>query len=341
MTKLLWPVLILFVLCSCQMDDPGDADNGSSDYYTWDKTWLSLRVENLTPDNMTLTWDKIENPDPVQYYLYSSDQDNIGDLNQIESNGLLITGPISSNRYSITDFELSENAYYNVVAELLNGQKGEYNSYSYIPPVMKNLSMDFAPYNSETKYAGAFFFQLKILGADDLKVFGDFGYQSGGKHLVTMPCYHVARNASIYSPLNGIVTKVEYQTNYSFDYEIWISPTTDSKWTIVLDHVRDIQVSEGDMVIAGDIIGFPGYQLDDQYGLDESPWVFEMGIRGPSNNLWCPFLFFDPVLKTTYLNKMLQLMDDWEAANNDDTIYDQIRIRDNDGCFLPYFETEE
>jgi hypothetical protein len=184
------------------------------------------------------------------------------------------------------------------------------------PPVLKNLGVDFAPYDPSTGRAGAFVFT----DSED-KVFLEFGAvvqgPEGPKVLPTFE-YIVSSEADVYAVCDGIVLEIRYQKDTQ-DYEVLIAPTADSPWRVSHDHVRDLKVSEGNKVTAGDVLGKPG-TFSDNLGRTE---IMVFKNQFDKSLAYAPFKFFDPKLSEEYQQKVWRLMEDWESFKNDLTIYDQ------------------
>ncbi len=181
--------------------------------------------------------------------------------------------------------------------------------------VIKNLIVDFAPYDETTGRAGAFIFHGSLE-----RVFFEFVYTDGEITLPTFE-YIVADDANVYSPIDGVVNAIEWQ-EASEDYEVSINIDDNPyQLTAGLDHVLNVQVSEGDTVTAGDVIGNPGTHSSEGYGR------VEIEIYG-DNYMHCPFEFFDPTTIDEYEQKVSQLMSDWETFAYDDTVYDEASMAD-------------
>ncbi|MHA1144681.1 MAG: hypothetical protein ACTSRW_08085 [Candidatus Helarchaeota archaeon] len=69
-------------------------------------------------------------------------------------------------------------------------------------------------------------------------------------------------------------------------------------------------------VTAGTVLGNPG-TWHDEFGR------VELSIDYGMSSHMAPFLMFDQTLRTTYENKVWQLMTDWEAFKSNTSIYDQ------------------
>ncbi|WP_299246910.1 hypothetical protein [uncultured Aquimarina sp.] len=61
-------------------------------------------------------------------------------------------------------------------------------------------------------------------------------------------------NIQLLSVSDGIVEDIRMNANIE-DFEIWIKPNDNSSWLIIYDHVLDLNISLGDQVSAGQILG--------------------------------------------------------------------------------------
>ena len=180
-------------------------------------------------------------------------------------------------------------------------------------PILKNLIINFAPYDTQTGKAGDF-----IFAASRNKVFDEFGATVPGENGETkvLPTfeYKVDPHTQIFSPMDGIVSQIDYQETTQ-DFSIVLVPEIGSDWLVNIDHVTDVAIAVGDQVTAGQPIGKPG-GWDATFGRTELMVVQD-------HTYICPFSVFDTELKNAYEAKVTQLMDDWEAFKEDTTIYDQ------------------
>ncbi len=174
--------------------------------------------------------------------------------------------------------------------------------------------VDFAPYDSQTGYAGAFLFRPNYE-----KVFLEFGkgvltgHQGEPKDNAAFE-YLVDKDADVVSPVNATVTRVDYQSG-SQDYEIHlVSADINDVW-LSIDHIKNPAVAVDEQVAAGEPLGNPG-TWDSFVGRVEVQIILTR--EGKSV---CPFLFFDPAIKAGYESKVNQLIDDWEAYNGNPEIY--------------------
>ncbi len=70
---------------------------------------------------------------------------------------------------------------------------------------------------------------------------------------------YILNNSSVQvrSVCKGYVEKILSNDNFP-DYEVWIKMSSNSAWTIIYDHVLNLNISNGDEVNPGDILGIVG-----------------------------------------------------------------------------------
>jgi hypothetical protein len=203
-----------------------------------------------------------------------------------------------------------------------------------VPPVIKNLGVNFDRYDSETGMAGDFVFSIDYEIGSTEKVFIEFGglLIDGGTVPEGVPFYHftykMPEGTEIVSLIDGIVQSLEYQESHG-DYEIHLSPNSGSSWYVIIDHVQNPSVSRGDAVTAGQIIA------------ETTTFLVELDVTDMSSNVvHCLFSYFDPDLKTEYEQKVQNFMLDWETYKGDTEIYDESSMV-NQGCLLSMKNTNE
>jgi hypothetical protein len=181
-------------------------------------------------------------------------------------------------------------------------------------PVLKNLLVNFAAWDPVTDSAGDFNFL-----ASEEKVFLEFGAvvitPDGPKTLPTFE-YRLPLDTVVISPLNGTVASIRFQDETN-DYEIHLMSSPTSPFLVVVDHLTDLLVSEGDAVAAGQSLGKVG------------PFSLTLGrtelqvVNFIEEINYCPFELFDPDLALAFQQKVTDLMADWETFKGDASIYDQ------------------
>lgn len=209
------------------------------------------------------------------------------------------------------------------------------------PPVLKNLAISFAALNAEGM-AGDFDFKktLTIGGGINAtncsatnKLFYEFGAAVTAKLLPTFE-YKVIDTASVLSPIAGTIKAVETQT--AGDYAIEIVPSSNSTWTLELDHVLSLTVAVGDSVVAGQVVGKPG-----AWDSTNHQGRVEIMLYKPSTHVaYCPFDYFDSNTKTAYLALLKTHMDEWEASTcKNATIWDRTKMATL-GCICKTMSTD-
>lgn len=190
------------------------------------------------------------------------------------------------------------------------------------PPMLKNLLVNFGPWDMLTNRAGDFVF----LVSED-KVFLEFGAvvigPEGPKTLPTFE-YRVSPDAPVVSPIDGAVEAVLFQPETN-DYELHLVSSPTSPFMVIVDHVTDLLVAEGDPVAAGQEVGKVG-PFSPSLGRTELQ-IFNF----IEETNYCPFELFDPELAPVFRQKVTNLMADWEAFKADASIYDQGAMVDP-GC---------
>jgi hypothetical protein len=120
----------------------------------------------------------------------------------------------------------------------------------------------------------------------------------------------------VVSPLDGTVESIRFQDDTN-DYEIHLVSSPTSPFLVVVDHLTDLLVSEGDTVAAGQSLGKVG------------PFSLTLGrtelqvVNFIEEINYCPFELFDPALVLAFQQKVAGLMADWETFKGDASIYDQ------------------
>ncbi len=184
-------------------------------------------------------------------------------------------------------------------------------------PVLKNLGVLFEPWDKNTNRAGAFIFK-----ENEEKLFLEFGAEvrdaGGGMKILPTFEYRTAPDADVYSIADGTVTRVEYQ-EYFNDYEIILIPTGAPNWRIYQDHVKEVKVSTGQEIKAGQVLGKVG-TANNNLGRTEIS-IGKDTANGPVG--YCPFNYFDASLVSEYREKVSQFMRDWEEFKNNQSIYDE------------------
>lgn len=127
--------------------------------------------------------------------------------------------------------------------------------------------------------------------------------------------YYLTSDATIISPVNGTVTEITEREDSS-DYSIVIIPTDATSWWIILDHVLNVAVAEGDVVSAGDSLGTAG-TWEDAIGRTE------LQVLNNDDGLsYCPTGLLDSSVETEEQNNITNLIQTWEEYKSDTSLYD-------------------
>ena len=182
------------------------------------------------------------------------------------------------------------------------------------PPILKNLLVSFDAWDPVTDSAGDFNFL-----ASEEKVFLEFGVvvntPDGPATLPTFE-YRLPLDTVVVSPLDGTVDSIRFQPDTN-DYEIHLMRSPTSPFLVIVDHLTDLLVFEGDTVAAGQPLGKVG------------PFSLTLGrielqvVNFIEEINYCPFELFDPALALAFQQKVTGLMADWETFKGDASMYDQ------------------
>ncbi len=186
-------------------------------------------------------------------------------------------------------------------------------------PVLKNLSVDFGPYDPVTKRAGVFLFKsaedmiflnigARVKGPDGWKIIPEFEYRTDPE-------------AKVYAAAAGVVTRVELQSG-SNDYEIEIKPNIKSTYSVINDHIKNVTLKVGDEIEAGQLLGTAGTWGN---GLGRTELMVNKNLSMGISEHHCPFEFFDQVLLEEYKQNVSTLMKDWESFKGNTTLYDEAK----------------
>ena len=181
------------------------------------------------------------------------------------------------------------------------------------PPVFQNLGVEFAAWNGTAgTMAGSFHFDA----ANPDAPFTAFGDVIGEKTWVNIE-FKPALGADILAPMDGVVDRMEEQEDPDEGYELHLKSSGDSGYLVVLDHIRTPAVSEGDEVVAGQILGVPG-----AWGTHAGQ--FEIQVNDDVHGEYtCPLAFLDAAVLASTESALTQLMTDWETFKADPSIFDE------------------
>ncbi len=181
--------------------------------------------------------------------------------------------------------------------------------------LVRNLGVEFGPWNPSTNRAGDFLFKT---GED--RVFVEFGARvtdatGAARDFPAFEC-RVLKNASVRSVASGRVVQMDFREDTQ-DYGITVRSAVDPQWDVYYGHIRNPAVTLNDTIPAGVVLGNPG-DWDDDLGR------FQFMIINTTNRFsHCPFSLFDPVTVDAVKAKAARLMSDWEVFKGDPAVYDE------------------
>lgn len=182
-------------------------------------------------------------------------------------------------------------------------------------PVIENLLVDIGPWdNNDPGEAGDFTFDSSFTLEQHIYAFGEFIHVT--KQLPNIE-FHSKQTAQVRSPITGTITRIEPKDNPDRGFEIFIKPSSDSCFTILVDHVRNLTVNVNDNVNAHDVLGNPG-----KFGATLGQ--VELQINDDKNKgVWCAMALMDNATQTTYQGLINDFRSDWETLASDTDVYDE------------------
>lgn len=180
-------------------------------------------------------------------------------------------------------------------------------------PVLENLGIFLDAPNIQTKRAGDLLFDKKVVWEDEGsysdKSFGEFGELGKRKDTPNSPGveynYAVPIGTKVHAAGGGVV-RVFY-IEHTQDWGINIQPEEGSQWNIGQEHIVNLNVKDGDMVKAGDVLGEATPNKMDYATTQLSVWTGGKGIIK-----YCPFPFLENNLKPEYEERINQIAEEWE-----------------------------
>lgn len=197
-------------------------------------------------------------------------------------------------------------------------------------PVLKNIGINLKPYDPATGMAGDVKFEkIKSQYWQEI-MFEHYGYKwkpnenNPNPGLNNHPEYFLPAGTKIFAVSDGIVQDVK--KIYSDDYSVLVTKQENSQWIINYEHVWNPVVKKGQVVKTGDPIAEVStlqtkYSTGEAYGL----WalaIFKGARDGEKIQNYCPYLLFDPSVKSEMQAKLAQLVTDWEKFMGKN-IYDE------------------
>lgn len=159
-----------------------------------------------------------------------------------------------------------------------------------------------------------------------LKGFYVFGDKLSGNRLNPNFEYASMRSGSkAVSSIDGIVAFIREQPETK-DFEVFIQPKENSKWTVGYDHIVNVAVTKGSSIKAGDVIGEPAMQNN---GLLR----FEMQVNKDENGATthiCPTTLLAATAKDKVTSELTAVLGKWESVTGYE-LYD-VAVQKPVGC---------
>lgn len=182
------------------------------------------------------------------------------------------------------------------------------------PPVVKNLPVAIAAYESATGKAGDVDFTFAELGSTG-KIFLEFNGllvdSETGPQGVRLPhlTFNLPAGTAVYSMTDGTIDVIEQNAN-SPDLEVRVVPAGAPAYLLTYDHLMNVTLQVGGTVSAGQKIG------------EAASNKVEADVA-KNNVAYCPNDFFDPAVQSSLEQTIRQLMTDWETFKGNTAIYDE------------------
>ncbi|HRN86907.1 M23 family metallopeptidase [Candidatus Dojkabacteria bacterium] len=188
------------------------------------------------------------------------------------------------------------------------------------PPILSNLGIapiDFEAFDPATLMAGAFRFEQP---KDDRKPISSFGEVKEYNYNYSLSFDFLEPGTDVIAALDSEVRDISFDM-ISSNYTLILS--YNDIYQIYYSGVLDLQVSEGEKVKAGQVLG--------KLGLNDEGALANFQIRISKENLindstlyYCPLQLLPSETKAEYESKLKLLMEEWENFIDNSMIYEEL-----------------
>ncbi len=183
------------------------------------------------------------------------------------------------------------------------------------PPIVFNLGVELGPYDPVSGTMGGF-----VMDTSLSSIFTELG-PAGPTFDFS---FVLATGAQIVSPISGKVSSLSFDPAED-DYTLRIRPKTDSVWSVIIDHLAEPVVADGDTLAAGDAIGVAA----------ESGGYGQLSLRiddKKEDESWCPWALFDVATIGTVASDFSATLNRFETLKGDPTVWDESDWPNFPGC---------
>ena len=170
------------------------------------------------------------------------------------------------------------------------------------PPLLKHLGVDLRELRYQRDFV-SYYGPILPFGAALHDV-------QGTSQLSPTYEYYTNSDATIYSPIDGRVTRVVFQPEDQ-DYYLWIRPRKHSAWVVEMDHVQEVVVKVGQQVTAGDILGKAGTWYP-QENIGRTELMITQSRWNGKSYYYCPFLFVAESQKEQIRRSLEAVFQKWQ-----------------------------
>ena len=191
------------------------------------------------------------------------------------------------------------------------------------PLLLKGIGVELGTYDSATGLAGDFKFTKAKLQFDRIFMGYGFHIDTGNDNPAKdnpQPTFILPLGTKVRSLVDGVVKEIP--TVWSGDFSVMVTDGVHENWRYETEHVKNVAVSVGDHVTAGQVIAEVS---DYDTGLPAGFGLVEIGILhgGQKPEHVCPFAYLDPSIKADVQAKLLQFYTDWETYKGDTALYNE------------------